>query len=885
MNANKILQESKKFRKDYQKPPFEIKHVNLDVELSITIAKISIELEIQFQHQTNKPSTIKLDGDIDNFQQLYLNNTLWKDYQLEKDYLVVNLHHQNNNSQLRVKIITHVNPQENKSPEGIFVSDGVILTHCEPAGFHKFTYFLDRPDVLSTYHVTLRAKRCDFPTLLSNGEPISSSELSSGLHQVTWDDPIPKPCYLFAIVAGDLVNNSKLLRNTENNITVNVWSKKNVLHETNFLLETICNVIDWDQNTNKLKYGRSQFNAVIVDNFNSGAMENSGLNIFDSNVVLTNPKYTLDEEYGAAETIAAHEYLHNWSGNRVTIRDWFELTLKEGLTVFRDQEFTARNMDTVTSKAAHRIKTIMSLRNRQFKEDKSLSSHPIRADSYSTTSALFTGTVYSKGAEVVRMLKTLLSAPNFQNGLHYFFEEWDGQAATCDDFIRAFTAESGRNLDQFINWYESRGTPIVDVFENYDPHSMTYEVTLQQQKNQADKGNSSLLLIPITIKLLPGKRTIEKHEETKEQVLELSKKKQTFTFYNVRDKPILSINRSPHAPLIIKQKKTTSETLCHLLEEDDPIVCWDLTSKIYESIIINGTTIPNVFIHYLNKIIENSQLNHRYRALLLTLPSSEYLSQKEKSYDPITLFHNRSRLQKLMGQKLKKTLNRQYTLLSQGTSKRHMEEDDRGKRYLKNTCLDLLCAGDAAQAELLARTQYETNENYTDEWRALVCLIRYGSDNVEKLLLEVSEKYRGREKILSRLIGLHTLIPKDPSETPQSYIDTLDHLISKEFFNKKYSVDTFSLIDSLRINNPIVFHALDGSGYKFWISHLISLDKQNPKLSAQLIRIIDDSSRWTMSHRTILYQVLDQNINSINTLSPNTRNRLEEILSALRDNY
>ena len=884
MNANQIVQESKKFRKDYQNPPFEIKHVTLDIELSITIVKISIELEIQFQHYKNKPSTIKLDGDINNFQQLYLNNTLWNDYQLEEDHLIINLQHQNNNSQLRVKIITHVHPQANKSSEGIFISNGVILTHCEPLGFHRFTYFLDRPDVLSTYHVTLRAKQSDFPTLLSNGELISSSELNSGLHQATWDDPIPKPCYLFAIVAGDLVKNSKLLRNTENNISVNVWSKKNVLHETDFLLDTICNVINWDQNTNKLQYGRSQFNAVIVDNFNSGAMENSGLNIFDSNVVLTNPKYTLDEEYAAAETIAAHEYLHNWSGNRVTIRDWFELTLKEGLTVFRDQEFTARNMDTLTSKAAHRIKTIMSLRNRQFKEDMSLSSHPIRVDSYTTTSTLFTGTVYSKGAEVVRMLKTILGDPNFKNGLHYFLEEWDGSAATCDDFIQAFSDKSGRNLDQFINWYSSRGTPVIDISENYDPHSMTHEVTLQQQKNQASTGDSSLLLIPITIKLLPGKRNNnDENEETKEQVLELSKKKQTFSFYNVRDKPILSINRSPHAPLIIDQKKTTSETVCHLLEEDDPIVCWDLTSKIYESIIINGTTIPNGFIEYLNETIGDSQLNHRYRALLLTLPSSEYLSQKGNSYDPITLFHNRSRLQKLLGQKLTETLNGQYVLSSQGISKRHMEEHDRGKRYLKNTCLDFLCAGDAAQAELLARVQYETNENYTDEWRALMCLIRYSSDNVEQLLLEVCKKYRDRGKILSRWIGLHTLVPKDPTATPQSYLDTLGQLTSKEFFNKNSSVDTFSLIDSLRINNPIVFHALDGSGYKFWIRHLISLDKQNPKLSAQLIRIINDSSRWTRIHRTILHQVLEQNLKSINTLSPNTRYLLEEVLSSPRD--
>ena len=884
MNAKLLAQESKRLRKDYQKPPFEIEHVTLDIELSIDLTRITIELDIRFYDRNNIPSTIRLDGDKKNFQHLYVNNIFWEDYTLEEDHLSINLHQRNDDNQLRVTITTEVRPQENKYFEGIFVSNGVILTHCEPRGFHRFTYFLDRPDILSTYRVTLRAKQCDFPTLLSNGELVSSAKLSSGLHQATWYDLIPKPCYLFAMVAGDLVNNSRLVHSTHDVISVNVWSKKSVRHETAFLLDTICNVINWDQNTNNLKYGGSQFNAVVVDQFNFGAMENSGLNIFDSSIVLTNPEYTLDEEYAAAETIAAHEYLHNWSGNRVTIRDWFELTLKEGLTVFRDQEFTARNMDTVTGRAAHRIRTIMSLRSRQFKEDMSLSSHPIRADSCTTISALFTSTVYSKGAEVVRMLKTILGNSNFENGLRYFLENWDGSAATCDDFIQAFSDKSDRKLDQFINWYSSRGTPIVDVSENYDPHLMTYELTLEQRQNHTLTEDSPALLIPITIKLLPAKRNNNEQKEMKEQVLELTEKKQTFSFYNIQDKPILSINRSPHAPIIIDQEKTTSETVFHLLHESDPIVCWDLTSKIYESIIINGASIPYDFFEYLKTTIGNSQLNHRYRALLLTLPSSERLAQKGKSYDPIALFHNRSHLQKLLGQKLADTLNRQYVLSSQGASKRGMEEHDREQRYLKNTCLDLLCAGNAAQAELLARTQYETSENHTDEWRALMCLIRYSSDNVEKLLREVYEKYQGRQKILSRWIGLHTLVPKHPSATPQSYLDTLDQLISKEFVHKNPSIDIFSLIDALRINNPIVFHALDGSGYKFWIRHLISLDKQNAKLGAQLIRIVNDSNRWAVIHRTILHQVLEQNITSIHALSPNTRYLVENVLSSLSDN-
>jgi aminopeptidase N len=764
---------------------------------------------------------------------------------------------------ITLEIETLIHPDQNTSMMGLYVSNGNFFTQCEAEGFRKITYFPDRPDVMAKYTVMLRADKKKYPVLLSNGNLIEQGELGDGRHYAKWEDPFKKPSYLFALVAGKLVcQEEKFKLASGRKVLLQVWVEPGNLDKTQHAMESLKNSIRWDEQRFGLELDLDRFMIVAVGDFNMGAMENKGLNIFNTKYVLANPSIATDADYANIESVVGHEYFHNWTGNRVTCRDWFQLSLKEGLTVFRDQEFSADMIGSDSGRAVKRIEDVRVLRQVQFSEDAGPMAHPVRPDSYAEINNFYTVTIYEKGAEVVRMYQTLLGRDGFRKGMDLYFERHDGQAVSCDDFRAAMADANRRDLSQFERWYSQAGTPRVKVQTRYDAEAHTYEVTLAQScPATPGQDKKQPFHIPFAIGLLDAQgRDMPLHLETLQKqaplstpggqttcVLELTKARQTFRFTEVGEAPTPSLLRNFSAPVVLDYAYSEQQ-LAHLLAFDsDPFNRWEAGQRLAMQRLLALTAtvqaapepaaavleLDQPFIEAMRAVLNDATLDPAFRELVLTLPSEALLAEQCAIVDPHAIHAARRFMRTQLAQALKMDFLRAYEE-NLGRGKYSPDARSAGQRALKNLALSYLLDWADDSALQLAHLQETVADNMSDRLAALVGLVNSGSKSAAKPLQRFYKDFKKEALVVDKWFSLQ-------ATARTTDVAAVRKLIAHPAFTIANPNRARSLIFSFCNGNPAQFHAHDGSGYALWAEQVIALNALNPQVAARLARTLD---RW-----------------------------------------
>ena len=852
-------------RKDYTVPAFLVDTVDMGFDLDPAATHIATRITMR-RNPASASKEIVLFGEELELLQLRLNGKQLKpsQYKLEGGKLRI----PSAPAKVVLEIETLTKPENNTSLMGLYVSNGNFFTQCEAEGFRKITYFPDRPDVMAKYTVMLRADKKKYPVLLSNGNLIEEGDLPNGRHYAKWEDPFKKPSYLFALVAGQLVcQEEKYTLQSGREVLLQVWVEEGNLDKTQHAMDSLKNSIRWDEERFGLELDLDRFMIVAVGDFNMGAMENKGLNIFNTKYVLANSRIATDVDYANIEAVVGHEYFHNWTGNRVTCRDWFQLSLKEGLTVFRDQEFSADMVGTDSGRAVKRIDDVRVLRQAQFPEDAGPMAHSVRPDSYVEINNFYTVTIYEKGAEVVRMYQTLFGRDGFRKGMDLYFERHDGQAVECDDFRAAMVDANGRDLSQFERWYSQAGTPRVQVQAKYDAAKKTYELTLSQTCAPTPGQAKKLPFhIPVAVGLLDstGKdmplrlSTDAKGKAAGDttRVLELTKAQQTFRFVDVAEQPVPSILRNFSAPVVLDVEYTDAELAFLLAHDSDPFNRWEagqrlatrsllsLTAAVQdasqaghvvalEEVLNNAASNSDALGKAFGLILNDTTLDAAFREQALTLPSEALLAEQTEVIDPQAIHRSRQYLRGKLGQALKDDLLAAYHA-NQTPGAYSPDADASGKRALKNVALAYLIQADDAAAHELAQQQYDNANNMTDRLAALVALTNSSAPGKAAALEKFYKDFEQEALVIDKCFALQaTAYTAD--------IAAIRALLEHPAFTLKNPNRARSLIFSFCSGNPANFHAADGSGYEFWADQVIALNGVNPQVAARLARSLD---RW-----------------------------------------
>ncbi|WP_281971070.1 MULTISPECIES: aminopeptidase N [unclassified Polynucleobacter] len=813
------------FRNQYQPPNFSFSNVAFDFQLNPIKTIVSSKIDVK----RVSSGSLVLKGEDLELISLKINGELFKTYELSSHELI--LHHLPDVFVLEIICVTR--PDQNSSLMGLYVSEGNFFTQCEAEGFRKITYFLDQPDVLSCYQVRLTANKINYPVLLSNGNLIEQTDLDHGMHTALWNDPFPKPSYLFAIVAGQLHCVEKTITTSSGaKKLLQVWVREADLSKTAHAMESLVKAISWDEARFGLELDLERFMIVAVSDFNMGAMENKGLNIFNTKYVLADAQSATDTDFANIESVVGHEYFHNWTGNRVTCRDWFQLSLKEGLTVFRDQEFSADLMGSVSGRAVKRIDDVRLLRQVQFPEDAGPMAHPIRPDSYQEINNFYTVTIYEKGAEIIRMQHTLLGEAGFRKGMDLYFERHDGQAVTCDDFIHAMSDANQVNLDQFKNWYSQAGTPRVRVEERFDDQKQSYHLTLSQScLPTPGQERKPLFHIPLKTKLLI-------HDvATDEMMIELKDQTQTFNFENLTSKPILSINRDFSAPVILDFEQSI-EDLYFLFERDDnPFNQWEAGQKIAIELILSSKQAPQELLAIWEQHLRNPKLDPSFKTLVLTLPAESYLHEQVQEINPAKIHLARRAFRHAMAGSLKQTWIDIFEQ-NQSTDAYSPTPEQAGKRELKNIALQMILENDVTEGGNLAEHQFKTSNNMTDRLAALSALVQYESPLADACLENYYHRYEADDLAIDKWFSIQA---SRQVNNHQNLLEQIYKLKKHPAFKIRNPNRVRSLIHTFCMNNPGGFHDISGGGYQFWLENILELDKINPQVAARLARALD---RW-----------------------------------------
>jgi aminopeptidase N len=775
------------------------------------------------------------------------------------------------------------NPLENTTLSGLYVSSGNFFTQCEAEGFRRITYFFDRPDVMATYTVTLRADKAAYPVLLSNGNLVDEGDLAEGRHFAKWEDPFKKPCYLFALVAGKLVAiEERILSSSGKEKLLQVWVEPHDLDKTRHAMDSLIHSIRWDEERFGLELDLDRFMIVAVSDFNMGAMENKGLNIFNTKYVLANPETATDTDFGNVEAVVGHEYFHNWTGNRVTCRDWFQLSLKEGLTVFRDQEFSADMQGGATdetARAVKRIEDVRVLRQMQFAEDAGPMAHPVRPESYVEINNFYTMTVYEKGAEVVRMYQTLFGRDGFRRGMDLYFKRHDGQAVTCDDFRHAMADANARDLTQFERWYSQAGTPRVTVRTAYDAQARRYSVSLTQGYGDAAPATRETqqgpLLIPFAIGLIDSKGNDialrldgESAASGTTRVIELTEQEQTFTFVDVNEAPLPSLLRNFSAPVIVEYDYTNDELAFLLAHDSDPFNRWEAGQRLATRELLALATraaageplsLDDSTIAAFARVLTDESLSPAFRELALMLPSEAYLAEQMEQADPAAVHAARQFARRRFAQALKQDWLATY---ERHTTPGAYEPTPQaaGHRALKNLALAYLAElDDPSDAIRLANAQYDGANNMTDRAAALAALLAAsataGGGAAQPALDEFYRRFEKEPLVIDKWFALQAT-QRGSAERP--VIDIVRKLMAHPAFTLRNPNRARSLIFSFCAANPAQFHAADGSGYAFWAEQVVTLDALNPQVAARLARSLELWRRYTPALREKMREALER---------------------------
>jgi aminopeptidase N len=861
------------FRKDYTPPAFLVDTVELGFDLHPERTVVASRVTLR-QNPASKSRDIVLHGEEIDLVQLRMNGKLLAKGEYVLDHATLTI--KKAPAQVVLEIETLCAPVQNTTLSGLYVSNGNFFTQCEAEGFRRITFFPDRPDVMAKYTVMLRADKALYPVLLSNGNLIEEGDLDDGRHYAKWEDPFKKPSYLFALVAAKLVCQEEKFKLADGReALLQVWVEEGNLDKTDYAMQSLKNSIRWDEERFGLELDLDRFMIVAVGDFNMGAMENKGLNIFNTKFVLANPRVATDIDYAGIEAVVGHEYFHNWTGNRITCRDWFQLSLKEGLTVFRDQEFSADMIGTDSGRAVTRIDQVRTLRQAQFPEDAGPMSHPVRPDSFVEINNFYTVTVYEKGAEVVRMYQTLVGRDGFRKGMDLYFERHDGQAVTCDDFRAAMADANGRDLRQFERWYSQAGTPVVTARTRYDAVKRNFDIILSQRcapsAGQADK---LPFHIPVAVGLLgaDGKDlplTLEGGKQAKGAkggpttvVLELTEQEQIFRFRNVDERPTPSILRDFSAPVVLEYDYTDDELL-HLFSHDsDPVNRWEAGQRLAMDRLLKltaqvaaadgsdaGLKLDATFINAQRALLIDSTLDPAFRELALILPSETIIAEQMDVVDPQAIHTARQFMRRTIGTYLKPELLSEYHA-NETPGAYSPDALSAGKRALRNLCLSyMMVTPDMAELKL-AQQQFEKATNMTDRSAALVAMIHSGAE-AGPYLKNFYEDFENEALVIDKWFAMQ-------AAAPTTNVAAVRKLMEHPAFTLKNPNRARSLIFNFTSGNPSQFHAADGSAYDFWAEYVIKLDAINPQVAARLARGMDRWRRYAPALQAKMKQALEK---------------------------
>jgi aminopeptidase N len=855
---------------DYAPPAYLIDEVALVFALDTNATIVAARSHVRRNGKT--PCPLILDGERLELQSIAIDGDVIESdrYRLEPGKLII----ESPPAEFRLDIVTRINPGANTALEGLYMSAGRFCTQCEAEGFRAITFALDRPDVLARYAVRIEADKAAYPTLLSNGNLIDTGDLDNGRHFAIWTDPHPKPSYLFALVAGvfDTLTDTFKTKSGRD-VALSIYVDPGDADRAHFAMDALKRAMRWDEEAFGREYDLDLFNIVAVRDFNFGAMENKGLNIFNSSLILADADTATDADFEAIEAVVGHEYFHNWTGNRITCRDWFQLCLKEGLTVFREQEFCAEQR----SRAVQRIKDVKRLRARQFGEDAGPLAHPVRPASYEKIDNFYTATIYEKGGEVIRVLKRIVGEDDFARGIQLYFDRCDGTAATVEDFIACFEEVSGHDLSGFMGWYDQAGTPVLTMRGAYDAAAKTYDLIISQRTRptlgQADKRP---LPIPLQIGFiaadgapLAGTREGD-HAAATEHAIMLCDAQTALRFTNVASAPIPALLRGFSAPTVLDDGLSIERRLAQMAHDPDPFTRWEAGQTIARALMLQGASAQDVtFAAALGRELNRAQEDPAFAALALRLPDLSELIMAAPSPDPEFLHASRDSLRRIIAVHLRDGLEPLARV--RGETPFSANGDAAGRRSLKSVALDLLAALGAETSHVLAEA-LENASCMTETIAALEAIGAAESEEFDVALARFFERWRHNPLVIDKWFSVQAAAPRADA------IARAQNLRDHPEFQIRNPNRVRALAAAFATRNPLAFHAANGGGYRFVAALIEEIDELNPALAARLLTPFESWRRFDAARQTHASAALRQ-VAARTGLSENTREMLERTLS------
>ena len=853
---------------DYAPPPYRIESVDLVFDLDPTATRVSSTLKITSAYdRTEGVKPLELDGEQLKLLRISLDGRPLSpgSFALSERGLVI----AQPPAAFTLETEVEINPKANKALEGLYVSQGVFCTQCEAEGFRRITFYLDRPDAMSTFRTTIRAPLASCPVLLSNGNPGALKELGDGRHSAVWSDPHPKPCYLFALVAGNLAHIADSFTTMSGRkVELRIYVEHGKEARAGYAMDALKRSMRWDETAYGREYDLNVFNIVAVSDFNMGAMENKGLNIFNDRYILADADTATDMDYYLIESIVAHEYFHNWSGDRVTCRDWFQLSLKEGLTVFRDQEFTA----DMRSRANKRIDDVEVLRVSQFREDASPLAHPVRPGSYIEINNFYTATVYQKGAEVIRMIHTLLGPKKFRGGMDLYFSRHDGQAVTCEDFVAAMVDASGVDLGQFKLWYSQAGTPQISAEAIYDAAARTYTLTLTQQcpptPGQPTKKPYHIPFavglvgpegrdMPLRLRNLAG-GVVGANPTTR--VLELKQASETFVFTDVDAAPRLSLNRNFAAPVTVNYHQSDHDRAFLMAHDSDAFNRWNASQDYGSTVIMRAVSdfqakrvppVDEVFLTAVGLAIADGQIGPAFKAALLGLPGEDYIANRMDLEDPINLHAARKGVRRLIAERHGPALRQIYDSL-RVNAPYVPDAAGMGRRMLKRATLGYLAALETPSTTALVKTQFDGADNMTERMDALSILNTLDAPERRQALDAFYERFKSDHLVVNKWLAAHAAAPLPGA------LATIKELMDHPSFDLENPNKVRAVVTTFANMNPVNFHAADGSGYAFLADQILAINAFNPLTAARLVPPLGRWKRFDATRQALMKSQLER---------------------------
>lgn len=872
--------------KNYQTPNYRISTVDLDINLHPTHTIVSSTLSVTRQKNVSADEPLVLDGDELKLNYVMVNGKTLTDSDYKETPTSLTLYNLPKANTFSVQIETEINPTANTKLMGLYRSSGNYCTQCEAEGFRRITYFLDRPDVLAVYTTRIEADKKDVPILLGNGNPVKKGAAGKGRHYAIWHDPHPKPAYLFALVGGDLGSVHKPFKTMSGRkVKLGIYVEKGKEGSTDYAMDSLIRSMKWDEEVFGCEYDLDVFNIVAVSDFNMGAMENKGLNIFNDKYVLGDSDTATDADYANIEGIIAHEYFHNWTGNRITCRDWFQLCLKEGLTVYRDQEFSADER----SRPVKRIADVRGLKAAQFPEDAGPLAHPVRPETYREINNFYTATIYQKGAELIRMLATILGEKKFKKGMDLYLKRHDGDAATIEEFLTCFEQAAKFDLTQFALWYSQAGTPLLNVSSSYDKPKESFVLEFEQfTPSTPSQKRKSPVYIPQKIGLIGAngedmKPTKVVGAEFENDVLHLTKRKHKVVFSGIKERPVVSLNRNFTAPIEIDYRQTPNDLAFLAASDTDTFSRWQAYQNYATKLLIAGyrsiqadkrVKIDEKFLDISKDILLDESLEPAYRATILTLPSESDLAQAiSKNVNPDAIAKSRTALRIALGKTFEPSRKKLLASIKNSNAF-SASADEAGKRSLRGLIMAYGLAGKSKSAINEIVKDYKKSNNMTDRFNALTTIVHFHPTKAdrEKVLADFYKRYHKDHIVLDKWFSVQAAKPS------ASTITTIRKLMKHPDFTFNNPNRFRSLLGVFAMGNQTAFNAANGKGYMLMADALIKLDKINPQVTARMLTAFRSYSSLEPSRKRHAQEALVK-IQKSGDLSRDTADILDRMLS------